>query len=309
MHAPLFISQEISSISCDLADFVLSQKTTLTSCETSPPGDAHAAQRKIMIESVNNLKIRQIQQLIAKSRYRHKQGLFTAEGVKLFRETPPELRQSVFISESFEKNIENRELLSGVKYEVVKDSVFRKACDTQTPQGILTVARMPEYKKEDLLGKKENGAPLVMVLENLQDPGNVGTILRTGEGAGVTGVVLGPRTADIFQPKVIRSTMGSVFRVPFMRVKDLPDMIRWLKSSDVRVFAAHLKGNNNYHREDYSGGTAFLIGNEGSGLTEELSGMADCLIRIPMEGQVESLNASVAAALLMYNVHMQREEL
>ena len=257
-----------------------------------------------MIESANNGKIKQLQQLIGKSKYRREQQLFTAEGVKLYRETPPELRHSVYVSEAFLK--ENEALLEGVTYEVIKDALFKKVCDTQTPQGILTVVRMPKYRLEDLLGNPSCEQPLIMVLENLQDPGNVGTILRTGEGAGVTGVLMGPQTADIFQPKVIRSTMGSIFRVPFLRVNDLSQAVEWLKEHGVRTYAAHLAGKNSYHQEKYTEGTAFLIGNEGRGLTDELSAEADCLIRIPMEGKVESLNASIAAALLMYTAHAQR---
>lgn len=187
--------------------------------------------------------------------------------------------------------------------ETVSDTVFRQMCDTQTPQGILTVLRSPSYDMEDLLRKKN---PLLIVLEDLQDPGNAGTILRTGEGAGVSGIFLTRTCVDITNPKVIRGTMGSIYRVPFFYVEDVPSLKEMLKGREIRFFAAHLQGRNQYYEESYQGGSAFLIGNEGKGLTEEAAEAADCLIRIPMEGQVESLNAAMAAGILMYEAARQR---
>ena len=187
--------------------------------------------------------------------------------------------------------------------ETVSDTVFRQMCDTQTPQGILTVLRSPSYDMEDLLRKKN---PLLMVLEDLQDPGNAGTILRTGEGAGVSGIFLTRTCVDITNPKVIRGTMGSIYRVPFFYVEDVPSLKEMLKGRGIRLFAAHLQGRNQYYEESYQGGSAFLIGNEGKGLTKEAAEAADCLIRIPMEGQVESLNAAMAAGILMYEAARQR---
>ena len=113
-------------------------------------------------------------------------------------------------------------------------------------------------------------------------------------------------TVDIYNPKVVRSTMGSAFRVPFLYTDDLPGTVRELKAGGVRLFAAHLEGRNNYEQEDYTGNTAFLIGNEGNGLTEKLSNMADTWVKIPMAGRVESLNAAVAASILMFETARQR---
>ena len=179
------------------------------------------------------------------------------------------------------------------KAEIVADNVFRQMCDTKTPQGILTVLRKPVWTIQDIL---RGDSPLIMILEDLQDPGNAGTIFRTGEGAGVSGVFL----------KVIRSTMGSVYRMPFLYVEDVVSLKAELKQKGIRTFAAHLKGKNSYDQENYQGGTAFLIGNEGNGLTEEAAEAADCLIRIPMCGKVESLNAAMAAGILMYEAARQR---
>lgn len=175
--------------------------------------------------------------------------------------------------------------------------------DTRTPQGILSVIRRPHYTLEQLI---DVPSPLLVILENLQDPGNLGTILRTGEGAGITGVILSGETADIFHPKTIRATMGSIFRVPFVQVEHLKEALGQLQQRGIHTYAAHLSGETYYDRFSFREGTAFLIGNEGNGLSRETAEMADSLLKIPMEGKVESLNASVAAALLMYEAHRQR---
>ena len=164
-----------------------------------------------------------------------------------------------------------------------------------------------EYGLEDITGRQQ-GDPLVIVLDQLQDPGNLGTIFRTAEAAGATGILLSRYCVDIYNPKVIRSTMGAVFRLPFLYVDDLPGAIGELKAEGIRVFAAHLEGKNAYDREDYSRGTAFLIGNEGNGLRDEVAECADCRVRIPMQGRAESLKAAVAAAVLMFEAGRQRRQ-
>ena len=169
---------------------------------------------------------------------------------------------------------------------------------------MLSAASCNKWWMDEIL-KSDRPAHL-MVLENLQDPGNLGTILRAGEGAGITGLIMSRDTVDIYNPKVIRSTMGSVFRVPFFYTDDLEQTVLDLKARGIRVFAAHLAGKNNYEQEDYTGNTAFLIGNEGNGLTEKLSSMADTWVKIPMAGKVESLNAAIAASILMFETARQR---
>ena len=243
-----------------------------------------------MITSANNTQVKNIIQLNQKAKARREQGLFVAEGRKMFGEAPKNWMKQVME-------------LPEEKREIVADNVFRQMCDTRTPQGILTVLKKPVWTVEDIL---KGEAPLVMVLEDLQDPGNAGTIFRTGEGAGVSGVFLTKTCVDITNPKVIRSTMGSVYRMPFLYVEDVVSLKAELEQKGIRTFAAHLKGKNSYDQEDYQGGTAFLIGNEGNGLTEEAAEAADCLIRIPMCGKVESLNAAMAAGILMYEAARQR---
>ena len=238
-----------------------------------------------------------------KAKERKEQGLFVVEGVKMFGEAPREWLAGVYVSEQFVSNEEHRKLLSDVSYEIVADSVFRAVSDTQTPQGILAVVRMPKYTMDDMLRGDQTH---LLILESVQDPGNLGTMVRTGEGAGITGVVMNRTTVDLFNPKTIRSTMGSIYRVPFVVADDLEQTLQMLKKKGVRLYAAHLKGQKQYDAFDYTEATGFLIGNEGNGLSDEIANAADSYIRIPMEGQVESLNAAISASLLMYECNRQR---
>ncbi|HIU74449.1 MAG TPA: RNA methyltransferase [Candidatus Pelethocola excrementipullorum] len=254
-----------------------------------------------MITSSSNAQVKRVIQLNKKAKERKKQQIFVAEGFKMFQEAPKEWVERVFVTEVFLN--EHKELLWGIDYEVVEERIFNQMSDTQSPQGILCLIRMPTYSLEEVLAGER---PLCMILEDLQDPGNVGTILRTAEGAGVTGILLSRSTVDVFNPKTIRSTMGSVYRMPFVYVDDLCDALPELKARGIMTYAAHLKGENAYDGEDYSKGTAFFVGNEGNGLSEHLSRQADRLIRIPMEGKVESLNAAIASSILMYEAYRQR---
>ena len=256
-----------------------------------------------MITSTANQQVKQLLQLNKKAKLRDAKDVFVAEGPKMFREAPKERIEKVYLSESFfEKQIQKK-LLEGISYEVVQDHIFKVMCDTQTPQGILCLVKQFHYTLEELLKTKN---PLFLLLENLQDPGNVGTILRTAEGAGITGVILNKGSADIYNPKTIRSTMGSIYRVPFLYTEDLRKVLEVFKKQGIRSYAAHLEGSREYDRENYQSGTAFLIGNESKGLSKELTAYADTYIRIPMEGKLESLNAAAAASILLYEAYRQR---
>ena len=260
-----------------------------------------------MITSVANPRVKQVVQWQSKARERKKDGVFVAEGVKMFEEAPGGSILEVYLSQEAEKKVQNipavRQKLMETGYETVTEEVFARMSDTQTPQGILTVVKQPSYEPNVLLDAPN---PLLVVLEDIQDPGNLGTILRTGEGAGITGVIMSSRTVDLFNPKTIRATMGSVYRVPFLYVTDLSEVIRRMHEKGIRTYAAHLKGETYYDSFSFREPTAFLIGNEGNGLSDEVAECADTYIRIPMEGEVESLNAAVSAALLMYECSRQR---
>lgn len=254
-----------------------------------------------MITTIQNKQIKQIMKLKKNARERRKQQLFLVEGIRMFTEIPEQYLYKVYASEDFYK--EHQAVFEGMEVELVSDQVMKEISDTMTPQGVLALVRMLEYSLEDLL-QQEN--PLLLVLENLQDPGNLGTILRTGEGAGINGIIMSRETVDIYNPKVTRSTMGSIFRVPFVYVDDLFEVIKMMKDRNITTYAAHLNGTD-YTRESYTSGTAFLIGNEGNGLTDELTDNAQKKIKIPMCGRVESLNAAMASGLLVYEARRQRQ--
>ena len=256
-----------------------------------------------MITSTSNQRVKELSQIQKKSKIRSREGIFIAEGIRMVRETPHERLVGLYFSESFEKKYgkEVLDVISGgdlkvreqirKKTEILSDAVFSYVSDTKTPQGVLAVVHQMEYT----LGQMTEGAiPHLMILDNLQDPGNLGTIFRTAEAAGVTGIIMSRDCVDIYNPKTIRSTMGALYRMPFLYVDDLKETIHTLKEQNIKSYAAHLEG------------TAFLIGNEGNGLREEIAQCADTWIRIPMCGQVESLNAAVAATVLMFEVSRQR---
>lgn len=259
-----------------------------------------------MISSVTNKQIKNVLKLQKSSKARREQGLFVVEGLRMFREIPRERMEKIYVTqECYEKN---KELFApyqdSEQIELTMQHVFEKLSETKTPQGVLAVVKMEEWKFDRLVDEKKN--PLFLILENLQDPGNLGTILRTGEGAGVDGIIMSRDTVDIYNPKVVRSTMGSLFRLPFVYVDDLFLAVKKLQEKGTKVYAAHLNGTN-FYEKDYKKGTAFLIGNEGNGLTKEISKAADEMIKIPMKGQVESLNAAIAATLMSYEVLRQRQ--
>ncbi len=267
-----------------------------------------------MITSTSNQQMKNISLLLKKSKERKSTKTFVVEGPRMVVEAPVESLKAVYVAESYENNPENKDLLISLKnkcdqahavYEVVADNVFKNVSDTQTPQGIMAVVAMPEYSLGQLV---DGDRAHLLILESIQDPGNLGTMVRTGEGAGVTGIIMNKTTVDLFNPKTIRSTMGSIYRVPFYVTDDLPGTMTVLKEKGISLYAAHLKGENSYDEEDYTKACGFLIGNEGNGLSNEIADLANTYIKIPMEGKVESLNAAISATLLMYEANRQRRK-
>ena len=291
-----------------------------------------------MITSTSNQKVKELIRLKEKSRIREEEKLFLAEGPRMAEEIPMEWIECLYVSESYEKKCGEQTAAykkAGVRTETLSDEVFARVSDTKTPQGVLAAVHMPEYSFADILGVKKAAAhthvqrafmqdpfeghfaardgaagrarlPLVLVLDNLQDPGNMGTVFRSAEAAGASGILMSKDCVDVYNPKVIRSTMGAIFRLPFYRAEDLPGAVMELKDGGLRVYAAHLEGRRTYDGEDYRRGCAFLIGNEGNGLRQEVAECADCRIRIPMEGCTESLNAAVVASILLFEAARQR---
>lgn len=262
-----------------------------------------------MITSADNKQVKEVIKLNQKGRARKEAGVFIIEGDHLFKEVPLEELVKVYVAESFTDPSGRLEKIKEEKpsiIEEVADEVFKKMTDTLTPQGVLCIVNQRKYDLEKMISdaveaKNAKGTkPLFLVLEGIQDPGNLGTIMRTAEGAGASGIIMSRETVDLYNPKTVRSTMGSIFRVPFLYTDDLKGAIGKLKEAQIPSFAAHLKGKKSYKEADYSKGAVFFIGNEGNGLTEETANLADEYLIIPMQGKLESLNAAVSAALLMY---------
>ena len=190
-----------------------------------------------MITSTSNAQIKELAKLQKKSRLRDEKGIFLVEGPRMTEEIPAERIEKVYASESFAKK--NKEFLENLQapVELLTDTVFAYVSDTKTPQGILAIVKRLNYTMNDLMQVKNQKAPHLVVLDNLQDPGNLGTIFRTAEAAGVTGILLSKDCVDVYNPKVIRSTMGAVFRMPFLYVEDLPEKIKDLQKEGIKTYA------------------------------------------------------------------------
>lgn len=276
-----------------------------------------------MITSTSNDKIKNLVKCMKNAKERRKQDVFLVEGIRMFGEIPEMLHVETFATEAFYEK--NKEIFSGLSYELVSEHVMDTISDTRTPQGVVSVVRRRHYSIEEVCGvdktdgeqtahggietvSEQTGSavpPLIIALENIQDPGNLGTILRTAEGAGVTGILMSHDTVDIYNPKVVRSTMGSIFRMPFCYVENLVETIGELGQQGFGTFCAHMQGTS-FYDFDFSNPTIFCIGNEGNGLSLELMNISHHKICIPMHGKVESLNAATAATVLMYEAMRQR---
>ena len=255
-----------------------------------------------MITSKSNPQLKYLQTLLKKRSAREADRVFICEGRKMFFEIltqRPESLAKAYWSESGAAELAEAEraLMLACDWEIVSDAALCAVAETVTPQGVIAIVRMPEYSVGNMIA---GGKTRLLLLESLRDPGNLGTILRTAEAAGMSGVVLSADSVDAFNPKVVRSTMGAILRVPFCYAEDFPKTLTKLKESGVKLYAAHLKGSVPYTEASYGDRIGILIGNEANGLTDEVTALADERIRIPMEGQAESLNAAVAAAILMY---------
>lgn len=250
-----------------------------------------------IISSRSNNKIKYIKELSKKAKKRKDERAFVAEGERLCSEIEEKDLKLLVFSKSYNGPL--REKFKDFKDTIfIEDKLMDYISSTKTSQGVLAVVGFQDMEKAK--------GDFFIILENLQDPGNLGTIFRTAEAAGVDAVIMNSECADIYSPKVVRSTMGAIFRMPFVISDDILKTVTELKKNGIKLYAAHLKGNRYHYEEDYKKACAFLIGNEGNGLTDELSQCSDTYIKIPMKGKTESLNAASAACVLMYETLRQR---
>jgi RNA methyltransferase, TrmH family len=255
------------------------------------------------ITSFENRNIKNVKSLKLK-KFRNETNRFFIEGKRFVYDALKSdfYIPEIFISDSFYECEANSEIIHQVhsrdiKLFICSDVIFNKLTDTENPQGILAVVEMPKIKE---ITCKHNG--FYIILDNLTDPGNIGTIIRTADAAGADAVFISEGSTDIYNPKVLRSTMGSVFHIPVLNNVNIYDIIFQLKDIGIPVFAADINGKKSCFEMNTQKGAAILIGNEANGLSYDSISSADELIKIPMFGDAESLNASVAAGILMYMV-------
>lgn len=260
----------------------------------------------VTINSGSNPQIKEIVKLQKSARERKKKQMFVVEGYKLAGEAASSGRlRKLYLSESAVAECragEHWDTLGQYPHEVVADAVFRGMSDTVTPQGILGLAEMPCYSLDDILQDRRRS---ILLLDDLRDPGNLGTIMRTAEGADMSGVILSRESVDLFNPKVVRSTMGAIFRVPFYYAEDLALAAGKVRQGGIPLYGMMMQGSILYTEADYRMGAAVVIGNEANGISEPIAALCEG-VRIPMAGKLESLNAAVSAAIMMYEVFRQR---
>jgi TrmH family RNA methyltransferase len=223
---------------------------------------------------------------------RDSQNAFLVEGVRIVQEALSSSFevQALLLREDYQPDYR---LPADIPLYILPDHVFQSVCDTKTPQGIAAVLTRRT---------READGPRLLALDGVQDPGNVGTIIRTADAAGFTGVLFSPECADLFSPKVLRATMGSIFRLGFSFPASLPEALEKLKKDGFSVLSSQLDGSPFYDRKDVSSSFVLIIGNEGNGVSEAVKAVATHRLCLPMRGGAESLNAAVAAGIMMYDL-------
>ena len=257
-----------------------------------------------MITSKDNDMIKHISKLLSSAKYRSETGSFVAEGARLCCDgalSGAAIEMFLYTSSAKDKYVHEFEQISACsdKSFEIGDKLFAKISDTKTPQGFLCVFKTLD--KRDGTFKILNQGHYA-ALENIQDPSNMGTILRTAEALGVDGVILSVDCCDIYSPKVVRGSMGAIFRVPVMIAGDFTGYISQLTQQGVNTYASTPKNAVSIDETDFSGGGVMLIGNEGNGLRPETIAACKKSVMIEMRGRAESLNAAAAAAILMYKL-------
>ena len=248
-----------------------------------------------IITSIHNPQVKKWRLLNKSRAERISQGLFVAEGEHMVQEAlQSRAVAALLIAESAQSKFEQL-LKDAPSVQVLADHVFASLCETKSPQGVLALCPYPASIVMESLGNR------IVCLNAVQDPGNVGTILRTMDAAGFTGLLIDEKTADPYSPKVLRATMGSIFRIPVMQTKHLAETLASLQQKDFEILAGDLTGQPFFSPRERKKNTCIIIGNEGAGISPEIKEKATLRLKIPMTGGAESLNAAVAAAVMMYD--------
>ena len=256
------------------------------------------------ITSKDNSIIKHIKR-IKEKKYRDEYGEYIIEGLKLIKEAIQENADIKHIVVC--DGCDNSELIeSHLKYEMSKldfiyvpQNIFKMISDVENPQGVLAVIRK---KTIDEINIKEE---LILALDDIQDPGNLGTILRTADSVGLKQILVSKGTADCFNPKVVRSTMGAIFRINVIECEELKHTLKELQNKEYKVMITSLKAKKTIYNTDYKK-KVIVIGNEANGVSKEIQSIADEKVIIPMLGKTESLNASVATGVILYEYVRQK---
>lgn len=257
------------------------------------------------IESFHNPFIRNILKLQDKSRERRKQGLFTVEGKReicLAIKGGYTIDTILAVSDSIDENIS----FYKNEFEVVRVShqVYQKIAYRASTEGLMALVSSKKTALDQLVFQNKN--PLILIAVGIEKPGNIGAMLRTADAANIDAVILADTKTDVFNPNVIRSSLGSVFTNQ-IAIGNSQEIIDFLEEKNISIFSATLQNSNTYTREDYTRGCALVVGSEATGLTEIWRSSAKQHIYIPMEGLVDSMNVSVAAAILIFEAKRQRQ--
>lgn len=250
------------------------------------------------INSKSNQSYKLFQKLNTR-KYREQSGLYLIEGENLIEEAfrNGACIDSLIVRSDCTDKADKMQLDSGKAF-IMEKRLFDSLSQTETSQGVMAAVKMQSLSLKDLQERELPGN--FVVLDRLQDPGNIGTIIRTADAAGYSLVIAMKGTADIFSPKTVRAAAGSLFRMKIAFANTEEELVRFIKAAGKKLAAACLTGSRNYYDEDLSRDIALIVGNEGNGVAESLIEKAELKIRIPMSGNIESLNVSVAAALIMY---------
>ena len=254
----------------------------------------------MLITSRNNDLIKKVKSLNNK-KFRNQYNQFIIEGDKMINEAIKEKIniEYIFVEENYEwKNDE----IDSNKIINVSSSVMEAISSLKNSPGVLAVAEKKTNKNIEGIDLKDED--LFLILDNVQDPGNIGTIIRTADSIGLKYIFIKDGSCDIYNPKVLRSTMGSIFRVECVTFSDNKALIEKLKQNNIIVYATNLKTNKSIYDVDFKN-SAIIVGNESNGVSEELLELADENIKIPMRGNAESLNVAIATSIILYEAYRQ----
>lgn len=265
---------------------------------------------KNFINSKDNKKIKDLKKIRDDKSFRNSKSLFFIEGEKIFIDAPKDMIDSIFISNTKYLEINNYpkfntsifNYINEQKNEniyVVSDNIFDSLKDTVNSQGIICLCKM---KKQEDIEKCINKKDFIIILNNINDPGNLGTIIRTSEAFGATLIICDKKCVDLYSPKVIRATMGSIFRKNIYLTYDIIETIQFLKEQNIKLYATTLDSNINYVDERFNMPLGIIFGNEANGIDENVLNEVQNKIKINMEGNIESLNVAMSVGIIGFEI-------